>query len=149
MTFDRNHFVERYEAFACRARLSCTLVALPNSNVAVLGSQLDRNFGGNFDGNVSKQDAFACEFGYRLRREGLETMQPLIHFGLVIKLGPIKSMGPSTSMVPGANASAFGILPSVSTSIHCGLTLRAIFSTVARPRCSLVGGGGRHQTGRS
>ena len=61
---------------------------LPNSNVAVLGAQLVRAFGRNFDGNVSKRDAFTCEFGYPLQRDGHPTMRPLHDFGLVIKMGP-------------------------------------------------------------
>ena len=90
VTFDRDRFVERFETFRLpRSPFLYTTWPLPNSNVAVLGGQLVRSLGSNFDGNVSKQDAFVCEFGYRLRRDGVEAiMQPLIHFGMVIKLGP-------------------------------------------------------------
>ena len=89
VTFDSKQFMERFESFRLpRSPFMFTTWPLPNSNVAVLGAQLVRAFGRNFDGNVSKRDAFTCEFGYPLQRDGHPTMRPLHDFGLVIKMGP-------------------------------------------------------------
>lgn len=44
----------------------------------------------NFDVNVTKADAFFCEFGYPMPRGGGEAlpMQPLTFYGYVVKMGP-------------------------------------------------------------
>jgi hypothetical protein len=57
-------FVERFEAFRLpRSRTLFTTWPLPNSNIVAFGSLLLREMASNFDGNLSKQQAFFCEFG--------------------------------------------------------------------------------------
>lgn len=89
VVFDRASFVRRFESFRLpRSPYVFTTWPLPNSNVVVIGANVINVYGHNFDGNVSKRDAFFNEFGYPLLRPEKPPVQPLIHFGLVVKVGP-------------------------------------------------------------
>lgn len=82
-------FEERFAAFRLPASpMLFTTWPLPNSNVVAFGSHLLNRIGSNFDGNITKTDAFPCEFGYPLLREGRKPVLPLTHFGIVVKMGP-------------------------------------------------------------
>ena len=85
-------FVERFEAFRLRRSSKIfTSWPLPNSNIVAFGADVIHRYGHNFDGDLAKEDAFLCEFGYTLNRSGSRrTMRPLVapQHGVVVKLGP-------------------------------------------------------------
>ena len=64
-TVDPDTFVERFEAFRLkRSPLLFTTWPLPNSNIVAFGAGVVHKYGNNFDGNLTKVEAFPMEFGY-------------------------------------------------------------------------------------
>ena len=82
-------FVGRFESFRLpsSARLFTTW-PLPNSNICAFGAAVLHKFGSNFDGELSKAEAFPMEFGYVGGRAVGAAVRPLTAFGHVVRLGP-------------------------------------------------------------
>ena len=88
-------FAQRFESFRLpRSPHIYTTWPLPNSNIAAFGAGVVHKYGANFDGNLSKADAFAAEFGYSVGTPASSsssagpTMRPLVAFGVVVRVGP-------------------------------------------------------------
>ena len=78
-------FVERFESFRLRSSpLLFTTWPLPNSNIVAFGGAVVDRYGRNFDGNLTKANAFPMEFGYPNEKG----MRPLMAFGFVVRVGP-------------------------------------------------------------
>ena len=76
-----------------RSSMIVTSWPLPASNVALLGADVVRRIGRNFDTPLTKREGFSLEYGFNLRRTDGSEVRPLVSFGGVVRVAKRRANG--------------------------------------------------------